>query len=184
MRNKAIYLAIFFLFNLSVFAQNVSVDIDCVNANSAIFGEILIQKKGESYIAKILRKDQRFLFIVNVDSAGRVRNVIKAKSTIDDDIIREISSFITENEFHIYKCYEPIIGYSDKCSVKMIEDNLLPGDNGLYYNNIAFPGNLMLLYDKEKDKLINQGVNLSKIEYLKIQIARYKEGNAPNTLNQ
>lgn len=160
---------------MSLFAQNVSVNNNCLNINSAIIGETLIQLKGESFVTKLLYENQSFLFFVNVDSVGCVKSVEKVKSKIDinDDIVKDISSFIIENQMCVYNCFERPIGYSDKEAIEMIEKDLLPNDKGLYIVNISFPGDLMILYNYKKGELSKQGINLSKIEYLKLQITGY-----------
>ena len=155
MNNNVIYLVIFFFTNMSLFAQNVSVDDNCLNINSAMFGETLIQLKGESFVAKLLDENQSFLFFVNIDSVGYVKSVEKVKSKIsnNDDIIKEISSFIKENGLRFYNCFERPSGYSKKEAINSIEKDLLTNDKGLYRINIGFPGSLMILYNYKKDEL-------------------------------
>lgn len=174
MNKNIIYFAIFFLSTNSLFAQNVSVDNNCLNINSAMFGETLIQLKGESFVSKLLDENQSFLLFINVDSVGIVRSVerVKSKININDDFVKEVSSFIIEKEMHFYNCFEKPIGYSDNEAIEMLEKYQIPNNRGLYLINIAFPGELMILYNYKKDELLKQGINLSKIEYLKLQIAK------------
>ncbi len=158
------------LLSLPSFAQNVVLEYDCVDVNSAILGEVLIQEKGEQFVAKLLEEEQRFLFFVKVDSLGCVKSLRKIKSTnADNKTIKEMSSFITESDICICVCYEWLHQSDKEKLIKEIKENLFfPDCEGLYLNNVAFPGAFMIQYNnREKEEL-------SKLEYFKLQIKRYK----------
>jgi hypothetical protein len=176
MNNITLTFAFLFFSTMSIFSQNISVDKNCISTNSAIFGETLIQMKGEYFVSKLLDDNQSLLFFVNVDSVGSVRNVEKVNSKIDinDSIVKEIIACIIEKEIHFFYCFERPIGYTDKEAIKMLKKTLFHNNsNKLYLINISFPGDLMSLYYYKKDELSKKGIYLSKIEYLKLRIAEY-----------
>ncbi len=178
MGSKIAYSVIFCLSQMGLFAQNVVLEYDCVESNSTIFAEVLIEKKGEQYVSKLLEEGHRFLFFVKVDSCGYVRKVMKVRSKgAKNKTIKDLSSFLTGSEICIYKCYQWEHGYSRKEeTIKRIKENLQPDSNGLYFNHIAFPHTLMVMYEIKKDKQLKEEKGyLSKLDYLKSEIKRYKD---------
>ena len=70
--------------------------------------------------------------------------------------------------------YERSFGYITKASaVKSARERFQK--NGVSLINFAFPGELMNLYEYEKEKAERKGIYLSKYDYLLMQINKFVE---------
>lgn len=177
MKSKVILcLATFLLSMQTFFSQDISIHKDCMNINAAILAEKLISQKGEEFVVPLLQKGSYFVFRVNCDSIGSARAIEKvySKGKKNIKLIDEISTVIIENELHLSICYMNDWPMPESHLEKMKRDEL-PNKEGLYGTTLIFPGGLMSRYNLTKDEFLKKGVNLSRFEYLKLQISKYLE---------
>lgn len=173
MANRITLLLMFSFITLAISAQtNICVDKDCLERNSAILSQSLINLKGENFVSKLLEDNTSFLMFCDVNSLGHVIRINKicSKKEIPMELKKEIESYLIVDSVSFYICYEKPSGFKKSDAIELIRKDLHAKNKTTYLINVGFPGNLMTLYKYERDRLENQGVTLSKYEYLKHQI--------------
>ena len=83
-----------------------------------------------------------------------------------------IEVLLIKNNKRFFLCFEKLSGYSESDSYKLITKDLY-GNNKSHMMNVAFPGELMILYDHEKEEANRQNCGLSRYRYLQEQIKKY-----------
>jgi len=174
MVNRLIIILALCCFKSSLFSQvNISFDKDCTKKNSAIFAQSLIEYMGENKVVEFLKNEVSFLTFCEVDSLGRIMKFDKliSKKKIPKTFINGIEVYLIKNNKRFFICYEKLPGYSENDSYKIITKDFYE-NNKSYMVNVAFPGELLLFYDYEKEEA-NSNCGLSKYRYLQEQIKKY-----------
>jgi hypothetical protein len=176
MANKLILLLIAFSMEYSSHAQiNVSFDRDCLEKNSAILAQALIKSVGDDTVTEFLENGTQLLVFCEVDSLGRVFkfNKLTSKKNISKNIIDKIKTYVINSHIRFFICFEKPQRFSDCAAFKLITTDLFDENKKYLLINISFPGDLMMFYNNEKQKATEQGLTLSKYEYLLKQIKNY-----------
>jgi hypothetical protein len=154
--------------------MNISFDKDCMKKNSAIFAQSLIEYAGENKVAELLKNDVTLLTFWEVDSLGRILKFDKliSKKELPEGFIDSIEMHLIKNSKRFFICFEKLPGYSESDSYKLVTKNLFKKDKS-HMMNFAFPGELMILYDYEKEESNGRNCGLSRYIYLQEQIKKY-----------
>lgn len=173
--NKTIIISFFFCISIYSFSQvNVSIDRDCLDYNAAIISKAMLVTFGEDSIRHLLDNNIYIVFSPQVDSLGRTLkiNKIRSKWSITNDFVNSIETYLITNKIHFYICFanDPpdkqlshTIDYAREYFKKNKSISIAFG----------FPGELMNLYEYEKEKVSKEGHCLSKYDYLLMQINKY-----------
>lgn len=176
MLNRLVLLLSIFTFGYSAHAQiNISFDSDCLEKNSAILAQSLINSLGYEIVTGFLENNTHFLVFSEVDSSG---GVLKFKKLISNKEVSKVlsdkvKSYLIKNKKHFFICFEKPKGFNNSDAYYLIKKENFDGNNKYHLINIGFPGDLMTFYNYEKEKANEQGLTLSKYEYLLKQIKRY-----------
>lgn len=175
MRKLILGICLYFSLSVYSFSQiNVSLDRDCLEHNAAIISKAMIETFGEDSIKYFLYNNIHMVFSPQVDSLGLTLkiHIIRSKWAITNDFTTSIESYLIENKIHFYICYtkdppdiqkSQIIAYAREHFKK----------NSTHIIAFGFPGALMTMYDIESKKALKEGINLSKYDYLLMQISKY-----------
>ena len=176
MANRFIIIVITFCcLKSSLYSQvNISFDKDCMKKNSAIFAQFLIEYAGENKVAELLKNDVTLLTFWEVDSLGRILKFDKliSKKELSEGFIDSIEMHLIKNSKRFFICFEKLSGYSESDSYKLVTKDLFKNKKS-HMMNLAFPGELMILYDYEKEEANRQNCELSRYRYLQEQIKKY-----------
>ncbi|MGC1391377.1 MAG: hypothetical protein WA816_10100 [Bacteroidales bacterium] len=161
-------------FKSSLYSQvNISFDKDCIKKNSAMFALTLIEYLGKEKVVELLEEGIDLLAIWQVDSLGRILNFnIRPKKELSKDFLDSIEVCLIKNNKRFLSCWANLPGCSDSTSYKIILKDLSE-KNGHIPVNVAFPGELMILYDYEKKEANGQNCGLSRYRYLQEQMKKY-----------
>lgn len=176
MVNRFIIIVITFccLISSSYSQVNISFANDCMKKNSAIFAQFLIEYSGEHKVTELLKNDVTLLTFWEVDSLGRIFKFDKliSKNELPEGFIDSIEVHLIKNSKRFFICFEKLPGYSESDSYKLVTKDLFR-NNKSHMINLAFPGELMILYDYEKEDANSQNCGLSRYRYLQEQIKKY-----------
>jgi len=176
MRNIVIISWLWIGFNFYSFSQvNVSFDSDCMKYNSAIISKAMIETFGEDSIKKLLDNNIQIVFISSVDSLGHILDIIKINSRqkLENNFVNMIENYLVINEVRFFICYQQDASDINKCKVIDYERKQFKKSHSRLIGSIAFPGELMNLYEYEKEKAKVQNICLSKYDYLLLQMNKY-----------
>lgn len=179
---KRILILVFICFIInSVSAQiNISVDNSCMEKNSILIAQELIKIFGKDYVSELLDNNIYLLLFFNVDSLGNmtlVKSIIRNNSSNESqntsNYIEKLKSDLNLNlrikKGYFSICYERFQGWSDSASIELISRDLFK-DKKQILINVAFPGELLIYYKLENEKLIKEGKNITNYEYLENKI--------------
>jgi hypothetical protein len=176
-KSKYIFL-VFFLF--SFFTANSQINLnferDCLNKNSVILSHMFIESLGENTVKKILDNNIRMVILLNVDSLGLVSDCEKiiCKQNLPISLTQNILNLLTKSKKPFFICYELPRGKNDEEAYKIISKGLFEDKKAILIN-VAFPGDLMTLYDYEKKEENKRGKSLTKYEYLQRRIKVFEK---------
>jgi hypothetical protein len=150
---------LFFTFGVITpsFAQiNVRFDNDCLFANSIEFGRAIMETIGEKATRKLIERDEKIKIVVEVDSIGRVMNILRSNFNCIDkkDSIRLLSNIRFKRQFNI--CY------TDGQDQKNLIINELRNDfrrNRKHSIALFFPGQF-------HEKYLNYKGKANKVNYI------------------
>lgn len=178
-RRLLMFIFICFIIN-SLSAQiKISVDNSCMTKNSILLAQELIKILGKDNVSELLDNNIRILLFFNVDSIGNTTlSMIRSNSSneFQDSTIKKIEKLksdlnlnlkIEKGYFTI--CYERFPDCSDTASIKLIAQDIFKEKEQILIN-VAFPGELLIYYELEKEKSIKEGKNITKYEYLENKI--------------
>jgi len=94
---------------------------------------------------------------------------IHSKQQLPNNFVYLIENYLVTNGIRFFICYQQ--DYTSKCKVIDSERKLFKNNHRRLIGSIAFPGELMSLYEYEKKKTPNSC--LSKYDYFLLQINRY-----------
>lgn len=180
---KRILILVFISFIInSVNAQiNISVDNSCINKNSKLIAQELIEIFGKDYVSELLDNNIRLLLFFKFDSLGNTtleKSIIRNNSSIESQNssiskIEKLKSDLNLNlkikKGYFSICYERIPGWSDSASIKLISRDLYK-DKEKILINVAFPGELLIYYELDNEKAKKEGKYMTKYEYLENKI--------------
>jgi len=176
MANRFIIIVLTFCcFKSSLYSQvNISFDKDCIKKNSAILAQSLIDYMGENKVAELLKDDITLLTFWEVDSLGRILKFDKliSKKELPKGFMDSIEVHLIKNNKRFFICFEKLPGYSESDSYKLVTKDLFK-NNKSHMMNLAFPGELMILYDFEKEEANRPNCGLSRYRYLQEQIKKH-----------
>lgn len=175
MVNRIILCMIFFNIVLEISSQNISINRDCQEKNTAVFSQSLIDLKGEKFISKILEKHIYYLMFCEVDSLGYVLNIkkIRSKKEISKKLIKQIESYLIEKNIRFDICYNELPNKKPNETIELLKKELSTKKDTTYIINVSFPGTLLYLYDYEQNHINTTDSILTKYTYLKKQIRKY-----------
>lgn len=185
---KGLFLFIFFglLINWSSAQSDISVSNSCITKNSILLAQELIRTLGKDKVSEIVEKDIRLLLFFDVDSIG---NVTLAKSLINDHGSNEtqdssrydieglkldLEQYLKIDKGYFTICYERFPDKSDSASIEIISKDLFK-DNKPILLNVGFPGELLMYYKLDNEKLMQDGKGVTKYEYLEKKINNTSE---------
>jgi len=175
MKKIATTISLYFCISAYSFSQiNVSIDSDCLKRNSAIISKAMIEVFGEESIKKMLDDNIQMVIMPLVDSVGRVLKIekIRSKWSITNDFVASIENHLITNGVRFYICYTKDPPDTQKSLIIDSARNCFKNNNskGIAF---GFPGELISLYEYEKEKALKEGVCLSKYDYLLMQIGSF-----------
>lgn len=152
---------------------NVKIEQDCMDNNSAIMAQTLINLLGEDTISKYLDNNTIILFGMYVDSLGSVKKIEKlyTKKEVPLYLNYIAEKYLINKRVRFYICYErlPDTGYEKSYRLIM---NELKGENE-HLINVSFPGNYMVLFEIDRRNAEKKHQILTKLDYLKAKIKIY-----------
>jgi hypothetical protein len=170
MRNLII--TIHLCFSVCSFAQiNVSIESDCLIRNSATISSAVIGVLGEDSVKQILNNKINITFVCNVDSLGYIKKLerIWSKQEVSDNFAISMERYLVSNRICFYICYaQDPPNITKTCIIESVREHF-KNSNGKIIS-FSFPGELMNLYEYEKEKARGKGFCLSKYDYLLMQI--------------
>ena len=149
---------------------NISFDHYCVTKNSAIIAQSLIEFIGADSVNRLLDNKFRMMLTCEVDHQGHVIKLIRTRinGEIPDNFENDLEIFLIKNPIYFYICYSLDMGERKDIAYYRIVNSRTD-----YHITFGFPGDLMSIYDYEREKLEKQGVFLSRYDYLRQQIKKY-----------
>lgn len=157
---------------LHTYAQiNTSFDRDCIERNSALLAKALIAWYGDNDFEHLLRREVNFIVVASVDSLGYICKVHKINSSkfMADSLKTDITACVISSKNAFFICYQSPYNPQD---AERIKTELQSEKKKRFLISLAFPGNLMTLYNYELSQRIKEGGSLSKYEYLKTQMKK------------
>ena len=162
-------------FSVYSFAQiNVNIDSDCLVRNSATISNAMVCIFGKDSVKQILKNNINIVFVCNVDSLGYIKKLerIWSKQEISDNFTVSIENYLVSNKIRFYICYaQDPPNITKTCIVASVREHF-KNNKGIIIS-YGFPGELMKLYEYEKEKAREKGFCLSKYDYFLKQISRY-----------
>lgn len=175
MKRIALTISLFFCISGYSFSQiYVSIDSDCLKRNSAIISKAMIEIFGKDSIRNLLEDNIQMIIMPQVDSLGFVLKIekIRSKWSITNNFVTSLERSLITNRVRFYICYTK--------DPPNIQESIIIANVREYFKNnsskgivLGFPGELMSLYEYEKEKARKEGVCLSKYDYLLMQISSY-----------
>nr|WP_320036864.1 hypothetical protein [uncultured Bacteroides sp.] len=177
MMNRLIILFITcFIVSFSNAQINVSLDRDCLDINSAMLAQSLIKVVGSNKVKELIENKVRFLSVWEVDSLGRICNfdkLLSQKGSLPEDAMNKLEHFLIKRGKRFFICYDKLPGINDNDAYKIITEHLFARNEKSLIINVSFPGELMILYEYEKEKAEKQNCKLSRYVYFRKQIKKY-----------
>jgi hypothetical protein len=153
---------------------NVSIDSACLIRNSATISKAMIEALGKDSVEHLLNNQTNITFVCNVDSLGYIKNIekIRSKQELSDNFAVFMENYLGSNKIRFYICYV-------KDPPEITNTDIIEYAREYFKNSkskvigFGFPGELMNLYEYEKEKAREEGICLSKYDYLLMQISRF-----------
>lgn len=169
---KVKILAMFFLLPLFCSAQ-ITMDDDCFDRSNRIFAKVILEVFDTSFVHKMVDNGQRFLLVLNVDTAGYVLGVRNGRGNFPETQVKEMTDKLREyfqtNMVQFPLCYVlQDIGLSSEDQLKLARKIFSEKKERLFGAN--FPGGLFFPYEADKRK----GFKGSKFDYLLLRISQQK----------
>lgn len=172
---RSLTITIYLCFSVYSFAQiNVSIESDCLIRNSATISNAMIGVLGEDSVKQILNNKINITFVCNVDSLGYIKKIekIRSKQELSDNFTVSMEYYLVLNRIRFYICYaQDPPDITKTCIIESAREHF-KNCNGKIIS-FGFPGELMNLYEYEKEKAREKGICLSKYDYLLMQISRF-----------
>ena len=169
---KVKILAMFFLLPLFCSAQ-ITMDDDCFDRSNRIFAKVILEVFDTSFVHNMVDSGQRFLLVLNVDTAGYVLGVCNGRGNFPEIQVKEMTDKLREyfqtNMVQFPLCYVlQDIGLSSEDQLKLARKIFSEKKERLFVAN--FPGCLFFPYEAAKRK----GFEGSKFGYLLLRISQQK----------
>jgi hypothetical protein len=167
-----IILILCFLESLLYSQVNISLDRECTKKNSAIFAQALIDCVGEEKVIELLDNSIKIVTFWEIDSLGRIIrfNKLITEKEISECFIDNLEIYFKKNDVRLFICYEKLPDYCDSSAYKIITRDLIDRNEKTFLINVSFPGELLNLYNEQKEKANKEDISLTKYEYLNEQI--------------
>ncbi len=155
-------------------AQKISTDFCCPYRNTARIAQSLITMYGDSCVAQMLDNNVQFVAIWKLDTLNHVVRLEYGRSRNENDkkevkkMIDELTDFLKEYQVLIEMCYAHEV-YVIK---DYIEQEMREGKEEIS-TNIIFPGILLGFYASQQKSACEQGINLTRLDYVKQHIKKY-----------
>lgn len=163
------------LCSVASFAQNrISFDGNCLNRNTVLFTEALINLKGEGFVKKLLKSEEEILLFCRVDSMGYLREVVRMmppEKPIPEKTKKEITDYLFSRKIPFYICYTKPADMGEKEAITLITNELFRQSDTLHLMNVGFPGDLMQQYNPPPDA---PNTLSDKFEYFKGEMRKVK----------
>ena len=161
---KTKILAMFFLLPLFCSAQ-ITMDDDCFDRSNRIFAKVILEVFDTSFVHKMVDNGQRFLLVLNVDTAGYVVSVWNGRGNFPETqvkrMVKKLRKYFRKNMVQFPLCYVlRDIGLSSEDQLKLARKIFSEKKERLFGAN--FPGGLFFPYEADKSK----GFEGSKFDYL------------------
>lgn len=161
---KAKILAMFFLLPLFCSAQ-ITMDDDCFDRSNRIFAKVILEVFDTSFVHKMVDNGQRFLLVLNVDTAGYVVSVWNGRGNFPETqvkrMVKKLRKYFRKNMVQFPLCYVlQDIGLSSEDQLKLARKIFSEKKERLF--GAHFPGGLFFPYEADKRK----GFEGSKFDYL------------------
>lgn len=161
---KAKILAMFFLLPLFCSAQ-ITMDDDCFDRSNRIFAKVILEVFDTSFVHKMVDNGQRFLLVLNVDTAGYVVSVWNGRGNFPETqvkrMVKKLRKYFRKNMVQFPLCYVlQDIGLSSEDQLKLARKIFSEKNERLF--GAHFPGGLFFPYEADKRK----GFEGSKFDYL------------------
>ena len=169
---KVKILVMFFLLPLFCSAQ-ITMDDDCFDRSNRIFAKVILEVFDTSFVHKMVDNGQRFLLVLNVDTAGYVLGVRNGRGNFPETQVKEMTDKLREyfqtNMVQFPLCYVlQDIGLSSEDQLKLARKIFSEKKERLF--GAHFPGGLFFPYEADKRK----GFEGSKFDYLLLRISQQK----------
>ena len=169
---KVKILAMFFLLPLFCSAQ-ITMDDDCFDRSNRIFAKVILEVFDTSFVHKMVDNGQRFLLVLNVDTAGYVLGVRNGRGNFPETqvkrMVKKLRKYFRKNMVQFPLCYVlQNIGLSSEDQLKLARKIFSEKKERAFGAN--FPGGLFFPYEADKRK----GFEGSKFDYLLLRISQQK----------
>ncbi len=169
---KTKILAMFFLLPLFCSAQ-ITMDDDCFDRSNRIFAKVILEVFDTSFVHKMVDNGQRFLLVLNVDTAGYVVSVWNGRGNFPETqvkrMVKKLRKYFRKNMVQFPLCYVlQDIGLSSEDQLKLARKIFSEKKERAFGAN--FPGGLFFPYEADKRK----GFEGSKFDYLLLRISQQK----------
>jgi len=169
---KVKILAMFFLLPLFCSAQ-ITMDDDCFDRSNRIFAKVILEVFDTSFVHKMVDNGQRFLLVLNVDTAGHVVSVWNGRGNFPETqvkrMVKKLRKYFRKNMVQFPLCYVlQDIGLSSEDQLKLARKIFSEKKERIFGAN--FPGGLFFPYEADKRK----GFEGSKFDYLLLRISQQK----------
>ena len=161
---KVKILAMFFLLPLFCSAQ-ITMDDDCFDRSNRIFAKVILEVFDTSFVHKMVDNGQRFLLVLNVDTAGYVVSVWNGRGNFPETqvkrMVKKLRKYFRKNMVQFPLCYVlQDIGLSSEDQLKLARKIFSEKKERIF--GAHFPGGLFFPYEADKRK----GFEGSKFDYL------------------
>lgn len=161
---KVKILAMFFLLPLFCSAQ-ITMDDDCFDRSNRIFAKVILEVFDTSFVHKMVDNGQRFLLVLNVDTAGHVVSVWNGRGNFPETqvkrMVKKLRKYFRKNMVQFPLCYVlQDIGLSSEDQLKLARKIFSEKKERIF--GAHFPGGLFFPYEADKRK----GFEGSKFDYL------------------
>lgn len=154
---------------------NVSFDSNCLSYNSAIMSNTMIGIFGPDTVRRFLDCNTNVILFCRVDSSGKVLEIVKIRSRqhLPINFIPLVENYLISKKVRFFICFEKVPSNISISEVIESERKQFMNNPNRFIRPIAFPGELMSLYEYEKECAKAKGFYLSKYDYLLEQINKY-----------
>lgn len=161
---KVKVLVMFFLLPLFCSAQ-ITMDDDCFDRSNRIFAKVILEVFDTSFVHKMVDNGQRFLLVLNVDTAGYVLGVRNGRGNFPETqvkrMVKKLRKYFRKNMVQFPLCYVlQDIGLSSEDQLKLARKIFSEKKERIF--GAHFPGGLFFPYEADKRK----GFEGSKFDYL------------------
>ncbi len=155
-------------------AQKISTDFCCPYRNTARIAQSLITMYGDSCVAQMLDNNVQFVAIWKLDTLNHVVRLEHGRSRNENDkkevkkMIDELTDFLKKHQVFLEMCY----AYEDSGIKDYIEQEMRKGKADIR-TLIVFPGKTLYFYNSQQKSACEQGINLTRLDYVKQHIKKY-----------